>query len=43
MDFLTEVRAAKGQAFSLREAHDFLMLNGNVPIALRAAEYLAAE
>jgi hypothetical protein len=43
IDFLTKVRAAKGAAFSLREAHDFLIKNGNVPIDLLAAEYLAQE
>ncbi|MCH8203247.1 MAG: DUF885 family protein, partial [Proteobacteria bacterium] len=43
MDFLTRVRAAKGKAFALRKAHDFLIKNGNVPIALLAAEYLAEE
>ena len=43
IDFITKVRAAQGKAFSLRDAHDFLMLNGNVPIALLAAEYLSDE
>ena len=43
IDFLTKARAAQGAAFSLRDAHDFLMLNGNVPIDLLAAEYLARD
>lgn len=43
MDFLTTVRAARGETFSLQKAHDFLIKNGNLPIALLAGEYLAGE
>lgn len=43
MDFLTTVRAARGKTFSLQKAHDFLIKNGNLPIALLAGEYLAGE
>jgi hypothetical protein len=31
----------EGKAFDLRRFHDFLWLNGNVPIALQKEEYLA--
>ncbi len=41
MKFLSEARVRKGEAFSLREFHDYLMQNGNVPIALLRWEYLA--
>ena len=35
MDFLAEARRIQGDKFSLRAFHDFLMKNGNVPIALQ--------
>jgi uncharacterized protein (DUF885 family) len=38
--FLADARAQLGEDFSLREFHDFLMVNGNVPIALQRWEYL---
>jgi hypothetical protein len=38
--FLTEARIMQGEKFSLRAFHDFLMINGNVPIALQRWEYL---
>ncbi|MDM7955683.1 DUF885 family protein [Blastomonas sp.] len=40
-EFLAEARVAEGKAFDLRRFHDFLWLNGNVPIALQKEEYLA--
>ncbi len=41
--FLADARIQKGDAFSLRSFHDFLWLNGNVPIALQRWEYLGAK
>jgi uncharacterized protein (DUF885 family) len=38
--FLAEARRRQGDKFSLRAFHDFLWLNGNVPIALQRWEYL---
>jgi uncharacterized protein DUF885 len=38
--FLADARLAAGSAFSLREFHDRLWLNGNVPIALQRWEAL---
>jgi hypothetical protein len=40
MKFLAEARLAQGDKFSLREFHDFVWKNGNVPIALQRYEYL---
>lgn len=40
-EFLAEARIREGAAFDLRRFHDFLWLNGNVPIALQREEYLA--
>jgi uncharacterized protein (DUF885 family) len=41
--FLADAKLAKGDKFSLREFHDFLWLNGNVPIALQRWEYLGQD
>ena len=41
--FLAEAKLAKGDKFNLREFHDFLWLNGNVPIALQRWEYLGQD
>ena len=38
--FLADARLDQGDEFSLRHFHDFLMQNGNVPIALQRWEYL---
>lgn len=38
--FLSDARTLQGDSFSLRAFHDFLMINGNVPIALQRWEYL---
>jgi hypothetical protein len=43
MGFLADARLDQGDAFSLRKFHDFLMENGNVPIALQRWEYLGRE
>jgi uncharacterized protein (DUF885 family) len=40
MKLLAEARLAQGDKFSLREFHDFVWRNGNVPIALLRYEYL---
>jgi len=40
LKFLADARAQKRDKFNLREFHDYLMLNGNVPIALLRWEYL---
>jgi hypothetical protein len=40
LEFLADARRQKGEAFRLRAFHDFLWLNGNVPIALQRWEYL---
>lgn len=41
-EFLAEARVREGDAFDLKRFHDFLWLNGNVPIALQKEEYFAA-
>jgi hypothetical protein len=41
--FLADARLDRGDAFSLREFHDFLLQNGNVPIALQRWEYLGRD
>ena len=41
--FLAEARRQKGDKFDLQSFHDFLWLNGNVPIALQRWEYLGLK
>ena len=41
--FLADARLDRGDAFSLREFHDYLMRNGNVPISLQRWEYLGDD
>ena len=41
--FLADARLDQGNDFSLRRFHDFLMKNGNVPIALQRWEYLGRK
>ena len=41
--FLTDARLQLGDHFSLREFHDFVWKNGNVPIALQRWEMLGLE
>jgi len=41
MDFLAEARLREGEDFDLQAFHDFVWLNGNVPIALQRKEYFA--
>jgi len=38
--FLSDAKIKQGDSFSLRDFHDFLMVNGNVPVALQQWEYL---
>ena len=41
--FLADAKLDQGDEFSLRHFHDFLMQNGNVPVALQRWEYLGRE
>jgi uncharacterized protein (DUF885 family) len=41
--FLTDARLRQGDAFSLREFHDYVWKNGNVPIALQRWELLGLD
>ena len=41
--FLADAKLAQGDKFSLRAFHDFLWINGNVPIALQRWEYLGED
>lgn len=43
LEFLAEARIREGATFDLKRFHDYLWLNGNVPIALQRAEYLATS
>jgi len=43
LQFLADARLDLGDDFSLRHFHDFLMRNGNVPIALQRWEYLGRD
>ena len=38
--FLADAKLDKGDEFSLRHFHDYLMQNGNIPVALQRWEYL---
>ena len=40
LKFLADARMQQGDKFNLRDFHDFLWKNGNVPIALQRSEYL---
>ena len=40
---MEEARLKQGEQFSVRKFHDYLWLNGNVPIALQRWEYLGME
>lgn len=40
LEFLAEARVREGARFDLRKFHNFLWLNGNVPISLLRTEYL---
>jgi len=43
LGFLADAKLQQGDDFSLREFHDYLMLNGNVPVALLRWEYLGLD
>ena len=43
MRFLAEARRQLGEKFDLQSFHDFLWLNGNVPISLQRWEYLGLK
>jgi uncharacterized protein (DUF885 family) len=43
MKFLADARRQQGSEFKLRSFHDFLWLNGNVPISLQRWEYLGQK
>ena len=43
MHFLADARRQQGDGFKLRAFHDFLWLNGNVPISLQRWEYLGQK
>jgi hypothetical protein len=43
LGFLADAKIDRGPDFSLRDFHDFLMSNGNVPIALQRWEYLGRD
>jgi uncharacterized protein DUF885 len=43
MRFLAEARRQQGDKFALQGLHDFLWLNGNVPIVLQRWEYLGMK
>lgn len=43
LKFLSDAKIQMGEKFSLRDFHDYLMLHGNVPIALLRWEYLGLD
>jgi len=43
LQFLADARLDQEEEFSLRHFHDYLMQNGNVPIALQRWEYLGRD
>jgi uncharacterized protein (DUF885 family) len=43
LKFLADAYLARGEAFSLREFHDFVWKNGNVPLALQRWEFLGLK
>ena len=43
MSFLAEARRQQGEKFNLRAFHDYVWLNGNVPVALQRWEYLGLK
>lgn len=43
MNFLAEARRQQGDEFNLRVFHDYVWLNGNVPLALQRWEYLGLK
>jgi uncharacterized protein (DUF885 family) len=43
LQMMEDARLKQGDKFSLRDFHDYLWLNGNVPIALQRWEYLGLD
>jgi hypothetical protein len=43
LEFLADAKLDQGDEFSLRHFHDYLMRNGNVPVALQRWEYLGRD
>jgi hypothetical protein len=43
LQFLSDAKLDQGDDFSIRHFHDYLMQNGNVPIALQRWEYLGRD
>jgi len=43
LQFLADAKLDQGEDFSLRHFHDYMMQNGNVPIALQRWEYLGRD
>jgi len=43
LQFLSDAKLDQEEGFSLRHFHDYLMVNGNVPIALQRWEYLGRD
>jgi hypothetical protein len=43
MKLISEAKVILGDDFNLREFHDYMMVNGNVPIALMRYEYLGLD
>jgi uncharacterized protein (DUF885 family) len=43
LGFLADAKLDQGEAFSLRNFNDFLISNGNVPVALQRWEYLGRD
>ncbi|MEE9288337.1 MAG: DUF885 family protein [Bacteroidota bacterium] len=40
LKLIADAKVRQGESFSLRDYHDYMMVNGNVPIALQRWEYL---
>ncbi len=43
LEMLADARRAQGEKFRLRDFHDFVLRNGNVPIALQRWEYVGIK
>ena len=43
MKFISDAKILLGDNFDLKNLHDYMMVNGNVPIALMRWEYLSLK
>jgi uncharacterized protein (DUF885 family) len=43
LNFIADAKSQLGDKFNLKDFHDYMMLNGNVPIALQRWEYLGLK